>query len=145
MFSHSGKWRSETGPRVEVGLFAGRDWQPPQEIPRFQALIDTGAEETCISRTAAASLGIRDNPIGLRSVVSPSGRARLNVYEVHLVFFITQTFTQMLEMEVVEPRPIPMTGMSCWVGMYCPALCSRWISVVGSPSPWCRSSSRSKD
>lgn len=104
MFSHSGEWDPVTGPRVEVGLVAGSDWQPPQEIPRFQALIDTGAEETCISRTAAASLGIRDNPIGLRSVVSPSGKARLNVYEVHLVFFITPTFTQILEMEVVETK-----------------------------------------
>ena len=104
MFSHSGEWDPETGPRVEVGLFVGRGWQSPREIPRFQALIDTGAEETCISRTAAACLGIRDNPIGLRSVVSPSGRARLNVYEVHLVFFIAPTFTQMLEMEVVETK-----------------------------------------
>ena len=104
MFSHSGEWDPVTGPRVEVGLVAGREWQPPQEIPRFLALIDTGAEETCISRTAAASLGIRDNPIGLRSVISPSGRARLNVYEVHLVFFITPTFTQILEMEVVETK-----------------------------------------
>ena len=93
MFSHSGEWDPVTGPRVEVGLLAGRSWQPPQEIPRFHALIDTGAEETCISRTAATYLGIRDNPIGLRSVVTPSGRAQLNVYEVHLVFFITPTFT----------------------------------------------------
>lgn len=104
MFSHSGEWDPETGPSVEVGLLAGRSWQPPQKIPRFQALIDTGAEETCISRTAATYLGIRDNPIGLRSVVTPSGRAQLNVYEVHLVFFITPTFTQMLEMEVVETK-----------------------------------------
>ena len=102
MFSHSGEWSYETGPRVEVGLFAGLGWQPPRETPRFQALIDTGAEETCMSRTAAVSLGIRDNPIGLRSIVSPSGRAQLNVYEVHLVFFISPTFTQILEMGVVE-------------------------------------------
>ena len=105
MFSHSGTWDAGTGPLVEVGLFSGPPgWQSPQEIPRFRALIDTGAEETCVSRTATASLGIRDNPIGLRSVVSPSGRARLNVYEIHLVFFITSTVTQILEMEVAETK-----------------------------------------
>lgn len=105
MFSHSGTWDAETGPLVEVGLFSGpTGWQSPQEIPRFRALIDTGAEETCVSRTATASLGIRDSPIGLRSVVSPSGRARLNVYEMHLVFFITPTVTQILEMEVAETK-----------------------------------------
>ena len=66
MFSHSGTWDAETGPLVEVGLFSGpTGWQSPQEIPRFRALIDTGAEETCVSRTATASLGIRDSPIGL--------------------------------------------------------------------------------
>ncbi|MCQ3805581.1 MAG: hypothetical protein KTV45_16105 [Acidimicrobiia bacterium] len=63
MFSHSGEWDPETGPRVEVGLFADRDWQPPQEIPRFRALIDTGAEETCISRTAPPVLEYGTTPL----------------------------------------------------------------------------------
>lgn len=104
MFGASGSWDTQVGPCVEVGLFAGRDWEHPEDIPRFQALIDTGAEATCISRTAAALLGIRDMPVSIRRVTSPGGSADLNVYEIHLVFFVSPTYLQIREMEVMETK-----------------------------------------
>ena len=62
MFGVSGEWDAKVGPCIEVGLFASREWESAKDIPRFKALIDTSAEETCISRTAAAVLGIQETP-----------------------------------------------------------------------------------
>lgn len=96
--------KADIGPLIEVGLAASTEWKSPDEIPRFKALIDSGAEETCISRTAAALLGIRDDPIGTRKVTSPGGSANLPVYEVHLIFFARPGMTMALEADVVETR-----------------------------------------
>ncbi len=103
MYRHSGTWTERDGAIIEVGLFVG-EWRAFEDIPRFQAMIDTGAEETCISRTAAALLGIRDEPISIRRVSTPGGAAELNVYEVNLVFFLDPSYLQMREQEVVETK-----------------------------------------
>lgn len=100
MFGDSGEWDEQIGPLIEVGLFAG-GFPEARDIPRFKALIDTGAETSCVSRAAAALLGIRDRPATTRTVRSPSGRADLNVYEVNLVFFLPSSSLRVLEMEMI--------------------------------------------
>ena len=103
MYGDSGEWDERVGPLVEVGLFAG-GVPEASEIPRFKALLDTGAETTCVSRTAAALLDIRHRPVGTQTVRSASGRAELNVYQVNLVFFITPSDFQVKAMEMIETR-----------------------------------------
>lgn len=103
MYGDSGEWDEQVGPLIEVGLFAG-GFPEARDIPRFKALLDTGAETSCVSRTAAAILNIRDRPVSTRTVSSPSGRADLDVYEVSLVFFITPSAFQVLEMEMIEAK-----------------------------------------
>ncbi len=103
MYGDSGEWDEQVGPLIEVGLFAG-GFPEARDIPRFKALLDTGAETSCVSRTAAAILNIRDRPVSTRTVSSPSGRADLDVYEVSLVFFITPSALQVLEMEMIEAK-----------------------------------------
>ena len=100
----AGPGPKEKAVLIEIGLFAGQTWAFPEEIPRFKAMIDTGAEETCISKTASALLGIRDEPISIRSVASPGGRAELNVYAVQLVFFSSPSSMQWREIEVLETK-----------------------------------------
>lgn len=103
MYGGSGEWDERIGPLIEVGLFAG-GFSEAADIPRFKALIDTGAETTCVSRTAAAVLDIRDRPVRTQAVRSPSGRADLNVYQVNLVFFVTPSVLQVQELEVIETK-----------------------------------------
>ena len=103
MYGDSGEWDEQVGPLIEVGLFAG-GFPEAIDIPRFKALIDTGAETTCVSRTAAAVLDIRDRPVSTQTVRSPGGRADLNVYQVNLVFFITPSVLQVRAMEMIEAK-----------------------------------------
>ena len=103
MYGDSGEWDEQVGPLIEVGLFAG-GFPEARDIPRFKALLDTGAETSCVSRTAAAILNIRDRTVSTRTVSSPSGRADLDVYEVNLVFFITPSALHVLEMEMIETK-----------------------------------------
>lgn len=90
------------GPCVEVGLLpAGPITDtPPPDIPRFNALMDTGASHTCISPTAVESL--RLIPVGKRLVNGVTGPAHVNIYSVNVLLFFGADVMLQHESDIAE-------------------------------------------
>lgn len=80
-----GRCDPRVGPIVPVCVVPpGTQGRPSLDaLPRFSALIDTGATTTCISPPAAAQAGLR--PIGMRPVASATHIVPVNVYLADLV------------------------------------------------------------
>lgn len=83
----SGRFAPGTGPLINVGILQPGLLQPapgsPTQVTTFPALIDTGADSTCISPAVAQAVGLR--PIGKRPMTSATHSVPVNVYLLDLL------------------------------------------------------------
>ena len=79
-----GSYDAHLGPIIHVGILPGglptRSTQPAHGFP---ALLDTGAQITCISPRVVRALNLL--PLGLRDVNSATGIVPVNTYLIDLV------------------------------------------------------------
>jgi predicted aspartyl protease len=83
----SGKFDPRLGPIILVGVAPSGTFQPSAATPNlqvqtFNALIDTGASNTCLTRAVADAVGLQ--PLGMRPMTSASQTTPTNVYLVDL-------------------------------------------------------------
>ena len=75
-----------------VGFAAGneplREDDPDDRLRICQALVDTGASATCITRSMAESLSVQ--PVGKTALQTAGGSVAVNVYDVHVALLIGQ-------------------------------------------------------
>ena len=75
-----------------VGFAAGNEplleGDPDDRLRICQALVDTGASATCITRSVAESLPVQ--PVGKIDMQTASGSGAVNVYDVHVALLIGQ-------------------------------------------------------
>lgn len=81
-----GSYTAYTGPLITIGVLPGGEIKPANaaSAPTFQALIDTGAQGTCISPLIVETLGLQ--PIGMRKMSTALGtQEAVSTYLVDLV------------------------------------------------------------
>mgnify|MGYP001819874489 CR=1 FL=1 len=69
---------------LSIAVFPPNLQGAPTNITAFKALIDTGAQSTCISSTVAQAVGLR--PLGKKTISGVSGVAAHNYYSFHIGF-----------------------------------------------------------
>ncbi len=86
---HSGKLLSYHGPTIWVSIGLDPQWTkemnaaPKPAVTHVEALVDTGAQESCIDRLLAAQIGL---PVIDRRVVCGVGSMEVDVYlgQIHV-------------------------------------------------------------
>lgn len=90
----SGRYDPAAGILVQVAILKdlpktnGGSLKSPSELRLYQALVDTGASCTCISRKVAQEVGLQ--PIGKEPMITPGGEIAQNTYQFHLGFILDQ-------------------------------------------------------
>ncbi len=81
-----GSYTAYLGPLVSIGVVPGGENNPASSgsAPTFQALIDTGAQGTCISPAIVAALRLQ--PIGMRKIFTALGtQEAVSTYLIDLI------------------------------------------------------------
>ena len=116
MFRLSGGYNRQEGPRLTVGVIPGRELTgSPEDIPRFEGLLDTGATQSCISPEVAKRLQLE--PIGIRPVQSATGVSLVSTYSVSIVVFPESDPVTALCQHVNAAEFTPPRGLDVLIGL----------------------------
>lgn len=106
----------QEGPRLTVGVIPGGELTGlPEDIPRFEGLLDTGATQSCVSPEVARRLQLE--PIGIRPMQSAAGVSLVSTYSVSIVVFLEIDPVTVLCQHVNAAEFMPPQGLDVLIGL----------------------------